>query len=47
MTDRIAFVLAGLIALAVVADLALTGGEVLLYLARKMVDLIALVSFWR
>lgn len=47
LTDRIAFVLAGAFALAMLADLALNGGSALLFLARKMVDLIALVSFWR
>ncbi|MFM7654969.1 MAG: hypothetical protein ACKO56_06210 [Paracoccaceae bacterium] len=47
MTNRIAFVLAGVIALVVLADLALNGGSALLFLARKMFDLIALVSFWR
>ncbi|MFZ9198526.1 MAG: hypothetical protein ACO22Z_04200 [Paracoccaceae bacterium] len=47
MTDRIAFVLAGVIALAALTDMILNGGSILLFLARKMVDLIALVSFWR
>ena len=47
LTDRIAFVLAGVIALAVLADLALNGGSALLFLARTMINLIALVSFWR
>jgi hypothetical protein len=47
LNDRIAFVLAGAFALAMLADLALNGGSALLFLARKMVDLIALVSFWR
>ena len=47
MTNRIAFVLAGVIALVVLADLALNGGSALLFLACKMIDLIALVSFWR
>jgi hypothetical protein len=47
LTNRIAFVLAGVIALVVLADLALNGGSALLFLARKMIDLIALVSFWR
>ena len=47
MTDRIALVLAGVLALAILADLTLNGGSVLLFLARKMIDLIALVSFWR
>jgi hypothetical protein len=47
LTDRIAFVLAGVLGLAVLADLALNGGSALLFLARKLIDLIALVSFWR
>ncbi len=47
MTDRIAFVLAGLIGLAVLVDLTLNGGTALLFLARKGLDLIALVAFWR
>jgi hypothetical protein len=47
LTDRIAFVLAGVIAVAALADLALNGGSALLFLSRKLVDLIALVSFWR
>jgi len=47
LTDRIAFVLAGVIALAALTDMILNGGSILLFLARKMVDLIALVSFWR
>lgn len=47
MTNRIAFVLAGVLALAILADLALNGGSALLFLARKMLDLIALVAFWR
>jgi len=41
------FVLAGAVALAILADLTLNGGSALLFLARKMIDLIALVSFWR
>lgn len=47
MTDRIAFVLAGAVALAVVADLSLNGGSALLFVARKGLDLIDLVAFWR
>jgi hypothetical protein len=47
LTDRIAFVLAGVIALAALADLSLNGGSALLFLARKGLDLVALVSFWR
>jgi hypothetical protein len=47
LTDRIALVLAGVLALAVVADLSLNGGSALLFLARKLVDLIELVAIWR
>lgn len=47
MTDRIALVLAGALALAVLADLTLNGGSALLFLARKLVDLIDLVAIWR
>jgi hypothetical protein len=47
LTDRIAFVLAGVIALAVLADLALNSGSALLSLSRKLIDLIELVAVWR
>ncbi|WP_164623253.1 hypothetical protein [Tabrizicola oligotrophica] len=47
MSDRIAFVLAGVLALAVLADLSLNGGSALLFLARKMLDLIDLIAIWR
>ncbi len=47
MTDRIAFLLAGVVALAILADLSLNGGSAFIFLARKMVDLIDLVSIWR
>jgi hypothetical protein len=47
LTDRIAFVLAGVIALAVLADLALNSGSALLFLSRKLIDLIELVAIWR
>ncbi len=47
LTDRIALVLAGLIALGILADFTLNQGATLLFLARKMIDLIALVSIWR
>ncbi len=47
MTDRIALylglVLAGLIAV----DLVLNGGEILLFLARKFINLMDWVEFWR
>lgn len=47
MTNPIAFVLAGVLALAAIADFGLNGGASLLFLARKLVDLIELVSIWR
>lgn len=47
MTDRIAFVLAGLIGLAILADLTLNGGSALLFLLRKLADLIDFVAIWR
>jgi hypothetical protein len=47
LTDRIAIVLAGVIALAVLADLSLNGGSALLFLARKSLDLIEFLAFWR
>lgn len=47
MTDRIAFVLAGLIGLVILADLTLNGGSALLFLLRKLADLIDFVAIWR
>lgn len=47
MTDRLALILALLIALAIGADLLLTGGATLLFLARKFVVLLDWVQFWR
>ncbi len=47
MTDRIALGLALLIAAGIAADMALTGGETLLFLARKFVSLLDWVEFWR
>jgi hypothetical protein len=47
LTDRIAVVFAGVIALAILADLTLNGGSALLFLGRKGLDLIDYVSIWR
>jgi predicted ATPase len=47
LTDRIAFVIAGLVGLAALADYALNNGEAMLFLARRMIDLISYLSFWR
>ena len=47
MTDRIALVLAGLIALGILADFTLNQGATLLFLARKSLDFIEFLAFWR
>ncbi|NGM47254.1 glyceraldehyde-3-phosphate dehydrogenase [Rhodobacter sp. SGA-6-6] len=47
MTDRIAFWLAAVLAVLIGADFALTGGETLVFLARKFFDLMDWVAFWR
>ncbi|MFP5481354.1 MAG: hypothetical protein ACLGIE_16950 [Alphaproteobacteria bacterium] len=47
MTDRIALWLGLVILAAILADLALNGGSALLFLARKFLDLVEWVAFWR
>lgn len=47
MTDRLALMLALLIALGIGADVLLTGGATLLFLARKFIVLLDAVQFWR
>ena len=47
MTDRLAIVLGVLIALLIAADLLANGGGVLVFLARKMMDLMEYLIFWR
>jgi hypothetical protein len=47
VTDRIALVLAGVIAAAILADVVLNSSHALLFLLRKMVDLVEYLSFWR
>lgn len=47
VTDRLALILALILAAFIGADLVLTGGETLLYLARKFVGLMDWVEFWR
>ena len=47
MTDRLAIVLGVLIALLIAADLLANGGGVLVFLARKMLDLMEYLIFWR
>jgi len=47
MTDRIALGL-GLVVLALIAgDLMLNGGAAMLFLLRRMFDLVEYLSFWR
>ena len=47
MTDRMYLVVAGLIVAAIVADAALNGGAALLFLVRKLIDLVEYLAFWR
>lgn len=47
MTDRIALMLALALALLLIADFALMGGTVSLFLARKFVVLVEWAMFWR
>ena len=47
MTDRIAVILALLIVAAVIADMALNGGHAMVFLLRKLEDLIEYLAVWR
>jgi hypothetical protein len=47
VTDRIALGMGLVLAVLIGADIALTGGESLLFLARKFLDLMDWVEFWR
>ncbi|MEZ5797052.1 MAG: hypothetical protein R3D63_05950 [Paracoccaceae bacterium] len=47
MTDRIALYLALVLAALILADITLTGGTVLVFLARKFLSLMDWVEFWR
>ncbi|GGW22640.1 hypothetical protein GCM10011452_06450 [Gemmobacter lanyuensis] len=47
MTDRFALVLGLLIAALIALDLFVNGGEVVLFLARKILDLTEYLIFWR
>ena len=47
MPNRLALILCGLVALAVLADQVLNGGAAGLFLMRKFVDLVDYLSFWR
>lgn len=47
MTNRIAIVLAGLIVALIFLDLVLNEGDALLFLAKKLDELIEWLAFWR
>ena len=47
MPNRLALILCGLVALAVLSDQVLNGGAAGLFLMRKFVDLVDYLSFWR
>ena len=47
MTDRIALVLASLIIAAILADFFLNGSTAMLFLLRKLADMIEYLSIWR
>ncbi|MFC3180415.1 hypothetical protein [Cypionkella sinensis] len=47
MTDRIALVLALLIAAAIGADVVLNSGAASVFLLRKLLDLVQYVMIWR
>ncbi len=47
MTDRLAIILGAILALLIATDLFANGGGVLLFLARKMLDLMEYLIFWR
>jgi hypothetical protein len=47
VTDHIALWTAGLLAVLIGADFVLTGGDSLLFLARKFLGVMDWVEFWR
>ncbi len=47
MTNRIAIWLGGLLVLMIGADVLLFGSDHLVFLGRKMLDLIEWMAFWR
>ncbi|MGB3244372.1 MAG: hypothetical protein WBB25_07550 [Sulfitobacter sp.] len=47
MTNRIALILAVILIAAVAADTLLFGNEHLVFLSRKMLELIEWLAFWR
>lgn len=47
MTNQLAVILGGTIIAALIADIALFGDEHLLFLGKKLFDLIEWLAFWR
>jgi uncharacterized membrane protein YobD (UPF0266 family) len=47
MTDRIAYILAAIIVLLILADVTLNAAAAMTFLLRKLVDMIEYVAFWR
>ncbi|GEM_PF-931582 len=47
MTNTVAAWMAGLILLGCVADMVLNDGQILFFLALKLVDLMEWMAFWR
>ena len=47
MTNRIALVLGVILVALIVLDLVLTGSQTLLFLGKRLMDLIEWMAFWR
>ncbi|WP_299153585.1 hypothetical protein [uncultured Tateyamaria sp.] len=47
MTNRIAFFLGLIIVIAIVVDVTLYGNEHLIFLAKKLAELLEWMAFWR
>lgn len=47
MTNRIALWLGGFLIFLILADVLADDGRILLFLAKKIVDLVQYVAFWR
>ena len=47
MSDRVAFILAGLILAAILVDVTLNSGTAMMFLLRKLADLVEYLAFWR
>jgi hypothetical protein len=47
LDDRVFWALAGLIGAAILADIVLNSGTAFLFLARKVLDLVQALVFWR